>query len=138
MIGMPVLFLLFSINVLYGHLLKEYAGEAPHLEVIEVNFKTSYWLVLIAFCIQPAIVEELFFRYLAFGHLRRVMSNHGAVWVSAVMFGFAHLHNPLGMPVLIIIGVGLGYMRWMSGGLLLPMTMHGLHNALVLWMEGNG
>jgi membrane protease YdiL (CAAX protease family) len=136
--GGPVLALLLGVNVLYGKLLQDYVGRQPHIEVIELNFKTHFWLVLLAVCVQPAVVEELFFRYLALGQLRRVMRDHGAVWVSAVMFGMAHLHNPIGMPVLILIGAGFGYMRLASGGLALPVLMHGFHNAIVVAMEGNG
>jgi membrane protease YdiL (CAAX protease family) len=134
--GAPVLGLLLGMNVLYSLMLRELIGKQPHLEVIEINLRTHFWLVLLAVCVQPAIVEELFFRYLALGHLRRVMGLHGAVWVSAVMFGMAHLYNPLSMPALIIVGAGLGYMRVASGGLALPILMHGFHNAIVLALDG--
>ena len=117
-------------------MLQEYIGKQPHLEVIEINFKTNVFLVALAVCVQPAVIEELFFRYSCLGHLRKVMNVHGAIWVSAVMFGLAHLHNPIGMPVLIVIGAGFGYMRVASGSLALPIILHGLHNAAVLLMEG--
>ncbi len=107
LIGMPVLATLLGINFLYCALLTRYIGAEPHLEVIQINFKTDFWLVLIAVCLQPAVVEELFFRHLALGHLRKAMSDHGAIWVSAVMFAFAHIYNPLGAPVLILIGAGV-------------------------------
>jgi membrane protease YdiL (CAAX protease family) len=83
------------------------------------------------------IVEELFFRYLVLGHLRTVMGMHGAVWVSSVMFGMAHVHAFGSVPILIVVGAGLGYMRVMSGSLAVPMLMHGLHNAAVLAWEGS-
>jgi membrane protease YdiL (CAAX protease family) len=135
-LGLPVLALLLGINIGYGKLLQEYIGEQPHIEVIPINFENYFWLVLVSVCIQPAVVEELFFRYLCLGHLKRVMNEHGAIWVTAVMFGLAHLHNPIGMPVLIIIGAGLGYLRVKSGGLALPILIHGLHNAAVTLLDG--
>lgn len=134
-VGLPVLGLLLGINVAYSHLLQEYIGKQPHIEVIQLNFENYFWLVLLTVCIQPGVVEELFFRYLCLGHLRRVMSMHGAVWVTAVMFGLAHLHNPIGMPVLITIGAGLGYLRVKSGNLALPIIIHALHNAIVTMMD---
>lgn len=134
--GLPILALLLGINLGYGWLLREYIGERPHIEVIPINFENYFWLVLLTVCIQPGIVEELFFRYLCLGHLRKVMNDHGAVWVTAVMFGLAHLHNPIGMPVLIIIGAGLGYVRIWSGSLTLPILLHGLHNAIIVMLEG--
>jgi membrane protease YdiL (CAAX protease family) len=136
LLGLPILALLLGINIGYGKLLLEYIGEQPHIEVIPINFENYFWLVLLSVCIQPAVVEELFFRYLCLGHLKRVMNQHGAIWVTAVMFGLAHLHNPIGMPVLIIIGAGFGYVRVKSGGLTLPILLHGLHNAIVVMLEG--
>ena len=83
-------------------------------------------------CVQPAVIEELFFRHLLLGHLRPHVGMHGAVWVSAVGFGMAHLGNPVGWPVLILLGAGLGYARTLSGTLALPIALHFLHNLCVL------
>src|SRR5581483_9169148 len=93
----------------------------------------SSWSVALV-CLQPAVVEELFFRYLALGALRTVTGTAAAVLVSSVMFGMAHIFNPLGIPMLIVVGVALGAMRVASGGLLLPMVMHATHNAVVLFL----
>jgi len=93
-----------------------------------------YW-VLLALCLLPAIVEELFFRYLALGHLRTVLSSHGAVIVSGVMFGLAHIGNPFAIPYLIVFGIGLGYFRVAGRSLAIPMLMHFAHNAIVIWSE---
>ncbi len=136
LVGLPILAVLLGINIGYAKLLQEYIGEQPHIEVVPINFENYFWMVLLTICIQPAVVEELFFRYLCLGHLRKVMNEHGAIWVTAVMFGLAHLHNPIGMPLLIIIGAGFGYMRVKSGSLALPILLHGLHNAVVVLLEG--
>ena len=79
-----------------------------------------------------AIVEELFFRYLALGTLRRVLGMHGAVWVSAVMFGMAHIFVLPSIPLLTLVGVVLGYMRVWSGGMTLPISLHFLHNLAII------
>src|SRR5205814_1772114 len=86
-------------------------------------------------CIQPAIVEELFFRYIALGTLTRVMGIAGALCVSSVMFGMAHSSVLLSIPILTVVGAGLGLVRVLSGSILLPMLLHGLHNAVVLYLE---
>ena len=83
-----------------------------------------------ALCVQPAIVEELFFRYLAIGHLRTIVGTHGAVWIAAVMFGVAHLFNPLGVPYLIVAGFVFGYARVLGRGLASD-ALHFAHNAAV-------
>ncbi len=136
-IAAPVLALVLGQNLLYSKVIQDYLGKHPHPELMPMNFESHFWLVLVGVCIQPAVVEEIFFRYLALGHLRKILRDHGAVWVTAVMFGFVHLFNPVGIPVLIIVGLALGYLRVMSGGMLLPMLMHGCHNAVVLLLEGN-
>jgi membrane protease YdiL (CAAX protease family) len=127
----PVLLALLAFNYGYHWLLRE----AGHFDLIEPPWlaapgTAAAWFV--ALCVQPAIVEELFFRYLAIGVLRGVTGVHAAVMISAVMFGMAHLGVPLSIPVLIVLGVGLGYARIASGGLALPMAMHFAHNAAVL------
>jgi uncharacterized protein len=86
--------------------------------------------------VQPAIIEELFFRYLAFGALWRATGLHGTVWVTAAMFAMLHIYNPLGLPYLFLAGIILGYARvW--GGLALPMAMHFLHNLAMIAIEAN-
>jgi membrane protease YdiL (CAAX protease family) len=89
-------------------------------------------LVLVLYCLQPAVVEELFFRYVALDSLRGVMGLHAAVGVSSLMFGLAHVGVPLSIPMLALVGVPLAYARVASGGLALPMLFHFLHNWIVL------
>jgi membrane protease YdiL (CAAX protease family) len=90
---------------------------------------------LTAICVQPAIIEELLFRYLALGTLRAYVGPHACVLVSATMFGMAHIFNPLAIPYLLILGAFLGYARLYSGGLALPMILHFAHNLAVLALE---
>lgn len=94
---------------------------------------TPFYIATVA--VQPAVVEELFFRYFAFGAMRQVTNTHSAVFLSAMMFALAHLYNPLGLPFLFLIGLALGYARAYSGGLVLPMLMHFGHNLAILWIE---
>jgi membrane protease YdiL (CAAX protease family) len=129
--GLPVLGLLLGLNVAYGIALREYIKPpaflmppAPELTLLTVAIM----------CFQPAVVEELFFRYMAIGVLARGTSTPTAVWVSSVMFAMAHIYNPLGLPYLFIAGVVFGIAR-VYGGLLLPMVLHFLHNYAVIAFE---
>jgi CAAX protease family protein len=131
----PMLALLLGINWTYHEFLRKAIGQPPFIEYIELDVRSNPAPIIFAVCVWPAIVEELFFRYLALTHLRSVMGVHGAVWVSSVMFGMAHIHVPLSIPILILVGAGLGYMRVWSGGLAIPMLMHAVHNAVVLYLE---
>lgn len=93
--------------------------------------KFSYLLVFTA-AVMPALMEEFFFRYFALGTLQKFTHVHSAVAISSFMFAFAHLYNPLGVPMLFLMGLALGYARVWSGGLLLPMLMHFAHNFMVI------
>jgi membrane protease YdiL (CAAX protease family) len=127
----PLLFVMLAINLGYHAGLKRLL-RLPDIadEIVAQNGVTP--LVVGVMCLQPAIVEELFFRYLALGQLRTLMGVHGAVLISSVMFGLAHIGNPLAIPVLTVVGMGLGYARTWGGGLLLPMVLHFGHNFYVI------
>jgi membrane protease YdiL (CAAX protease family) len=127
----PVLFALLCLNIAYITFLRELFRPfgAQQGERIQVTFAT-----VMLICVQPAIVEELFFRQMVLGVFRRWMNLHGAVWVTAVMFAFAHVTNPLGMPYLLLGGAVFGYAR-AFGGLPLAMVMHFIHNFVVIAYE---
>lgn len=124
--SLPVLGVLLTLNLGFAMLVRRLLGTpaplGPELTVVTVLLT----------CVQPAVVEEWFFRHLALGSLREPVGVHGAVLISGVMFGVAHLLNPIGIPYLILLGVCLGYLRVLSGSLVLPMALHFVHNAAVL------
>ncbi len=133
----PGFLLLLGVNLGYHQFLKWLVSpyQDPNAPgVIDISLKDGWWAILLV-CVQPAVVEELFFRYLLFGHLWPHLGVHGAVWVSAVIFGMAHLGNIPGWPVLILLGAGLGYARAYSGTLALPIGLHFLHNLAVLAID---
>ena len=131
--AVPGFALLLGANVGYCLLLRSLVKPDPDDLPVDLELTAAWWgWAVLLVCVQPAVVEELFFRYLLFGHLRPHVGLHGAVWVSAVVFGMAHLGNPVGWPVLVLLGAGLGYARAYSGSLALPVALHFLHNLCVL------
>lgn len=134
LVAWPALLLLFGLNFAYHWSLQRFINAPDWLGDAMIQEKFSM-LALLVGCVQPAVVEELFFRYLALGTLRRSMGVHGAVLVSAVMFAMAHIFSPVSMPIFFVIGAALGYIRVASGSLMLPILLHFSHNALVLLLE---
>ncbi len=124
----PVLLVLIAGNVLFSAVLRE-VFRVPAVPGPPVTLAA-----VLLICVQPALVEELFFRHVALGALRREMSLRIAILVTSVMFAVAHLHNPLGMPYLFVAGVAFGYAR-VYGGLSLSMLMHFLHNLAVISID---
>jgi uncharacterized protein len=123
--------LVLGANFAYHTALRAYIGTAPSADPI-VSATGVTPLVVFAYCLEPAVVEELFFRYLTLDTLRGVMNVHAAVLVSSVLFGLAHIGVPLSIPMLALVGVALGYARVASGRLALPMALHFLHNLVVV------
>jgi len=125
----PMLAGLLLLNFQYHWLLREVL-QIPLFD--DALTSTFDWLVFLVYCIQPAVVEELYCRGFALGILQSVLGRHWAVWISAIMFGLLHVGTPLSIPYLTIMGVYLGYAKICSGGLVLPVTLHFTHNLMVL------
>lgn len=127
----PILAVLLCINIAYMTFLRELlrpfgAQDAPRIGLT--------WITVLLVCVQPAIVEELFFRQMTLGVFRKSMNLHLAIWLTAAMFAFAHLGQILAMPYLFVVGGALGYARaW--GGLPLAMLLHFIHNFVVIAYE---
>jgi membrane protease YdiL (CAAX protease family) len=94
----------------------------------------------------PAVCEELLFRGVVLGALRRPFGDTGAVFVSAMLFGIIHLDlATAGPPVLyrvpfaFVVGVGLGLLRLRSSSLLPAVYAHALLNtvtfSLAPWVD---
>jgi membrane protease YdiL (CAAX protease family) len=81
--------------------------------------------------IAAPFVEELLFRGLGFGLLTQFVGPWSAILVTGVAFGLAH-GLVLGLPVLSIFGISLGWLRWQTGSVYPGMIVHGLFNALAL------
>lgn len=127
----PLLGVALVLNLQYHQFLIDWLKVVPVEQIVAKDRPAlPFWAV--AICIQPAVIEELFFRYLAFAALRPVMGGSAAVWITAAMFALAHIGAPLSLPILFMLGLLLGYARLGSGGVLLPMFLHCVHNAVVL------
>lgn len=132
--SLPALAVMLLLNVAYHRLLIQWL-DMPLDDMAFLQDRSSWAVWAVAICVQPAVIEELFFRYLMFRGLRPVMGGHAVVWVTAVMFMLAHIGAPLSMPILLMLGVLLGYARLASGGIYLPMALHFFHNATVMILE---
>lgn len=132
--GGPILAIMLGVNLGYHFLLRAIVPTNPDLEVAELDLSDG-WIAILLVCVQPAIIEEILFRYTILGHLRRFLNVHLAIWITAILFGFAHIGAFISIPVLILIGGFLGYARAWSRGLLLPIIMHFFHNYAILHIQ---
>ncbi|MFM7564355.1 MAG: lysostaphin resistance A-like protein [Planctomycetota bacterium] len=128
---LPLLAGLLATNFGYHHLVQLWLG--PQEDESMMANQQLWWWVILTFCLQPAIVEELFVRYLMLGILRQHTSAGTAIFISSLAFALLHLGVPLSVPYLFFAGLVFGYFRVASGGLLLPMIAHFLHNLIVVF-----
>jgi len=82
-------------------------------------------------CLVAPFVEELLFRGLGYGLLAPFTGPWPAILVTGVAFGLAH-GLVLGLPVLSIFGITLGWLRWQTGSVYPGMVVHALFNAVAL------
>lgn len=77
------------------------------------------------------LVEELFFRGLLQGAFTRRVGAVPALFITAIIFSFAHVLNegPLAPIALFPLALVLGYLRYRTGRLAAGMVAHALFNA---------
>lgn len=91
-------------------------------------------VVVLAGCVQPAIVEEIAFRGIILSALERVLGRRDGVLVSALLFMVIHLAVG-SFPHLLLLGLVLGWLRFRTGTILPGMVLHFVHNALCILGE---
>ena len=94
----------------------------------------GWWVVILAICVQPAVIEELAFRGVMLAALQHILNVREAVIVSALLFMVIHL-AVLSFPHLFVIGLVLGYLRVKTGSIYPCMLAHFVHNLLVVLSE---
>ncbi len=90
------------------------------------------WVVVITLAVIGApLVEELFFRGLLQGAFTRRVGAVPALFITAIIFSFAHVLNegPLAPIALFPLALVLGYLRYRTGRLAAGMVAHALFNA---------
>jgi len=123
--------------MLAGKYIKAIRNVVPR-EIMEsmTLFDTSCgWIELVVWvAVAPAIMEEVLFRGAMLGAYRGVMGSGPALVATALMFMGLHA-MPIAFPVLLVVGLILGYLRLRSGSVYPCILMHFVHNAVVLTVE---
>jgi membrane protease YdiL (CAAX protease family) len=73
------------------------------------------------------VFEELLFRGLVFGELRKVATVRLALVIQALIFGLYHI-NPIQGAYAFLIGLLLGYVYYRSSSIVAPMIVHAAIN----------
>lgn len=89
---------------------------------------THFALLFGAAVVLAPVAEELLFRGLVFPHLARSLSPWGAVVGSAALFGMLHVAHGFMLVGPLTLGLVLGWARWRSGGVGVPILLHATFN----------
>ena len=100
----------------------------------EMMKSRTWWLILLAAGVGAPIAEELLFRGLIFGGLRRSpLGFAGATIVTALSWALLHAnYSVYGISAITLIGIYLGWLRERTGSLLTPIVCHGSYNSLII------
>jgi membrane protease YdiL (CAAX protease family) len=91
----------------------------------------GFWWPILIICVNAAVFEELAFRGVIYGVLRKHVGLNETLIISSAAFGIVHL-SVFAFISHTLLGLYLGWLRHHSGSLYPPMLAHFLHNALVL------
>ncbi len=124
----PYLILTFQISRVFDLPANPHPLVAPLLEKGSPVIIAA--LFIIAVVLAP-LAEEIFFRGFLFPSLKRRIALPGAVLLSAALFATLHL-SAGGWLSIFGLGIFLAYSYEKTGLLLVPVLIHGIHNALFL------
>ena len=115
---------------LIEHLWPDAGGSNPLLDLVLTN-PDPRALACFAFTatVLAPLFEETLFRGVLWPVLARRLGPMPAVLASGMVFALAHLSLTELMPLL-VLGVGLGWLRWRTGRLAASVLMHALWNGL--------
>ncbi|MGZ5200559.1 MAG: CPBP family glutamic-type intramembrane protease [Telluria sp.] len=116
------------VGVGYLHVLRTTAWW-PELQAGAGSGIDARWLLPLAVLLAP-LFEEFIFRGLVFGGLRRSMPLAPSMVMSAGLF--AIVHPPVSMLPVFVLGLCTAWVYDRSKGLLAPMLVHAVYNAVVL------
>lgn len=121
---------LYALNALAPSLMESYS-ETMNSVGLGSNFLTT----LVYACILGPIAEELMFRGVTQGYLRRSGINAAAVIViQAILFGIAHM-NPVQSTYATVFGLSLGLIRYKYGNIRITALAHIVFNVFGTFVE---
>jgi membrane protease YdiL (CAAX protease family) len=78
-----------------------------------------------------AVAEELLFRGVLFGWLCRHLPTWAVIAVTTALFAAEHAYYPILLPIGLLAGLALGWLRARTGSVLPGMAFHVLTDALL-------
>ncbi len=130
---LPVLFITLMITAFFLNIFKYQPTPQPVFDLFLEVEKVPVLIYLSIFvAILGPIMEEIFFRGFLYTALKRHTDVTGAIFISALLFSFLHLHLVGFLPI-VILGVFLAYLYEKTGSLVPCITVHIVHNLIMVF-----
>ncbi|MEM6792671.1 MAG: CPBP family intramembrane glutamic endopeptidase [Acidobacteriota bacterium] len=127
----PLLALGFSMTVLIAR----FGDQQPYHPIVDwVKSSSTLDLLIVvsAAVLWAPIVEENVFRGAFFHYLRERLGPLASATLVAITFAALHPQGLAGLPFLIALAIALALIREWRGSLIAPITVHMIHNGLIL------
>ncbi len=121
------------VSIIMNSLIENQNGSNPLLDIVLKN--DNYFSLVLLFLtttILAPLFEEVIFRGVLLPILSRDFGVILGILISAFIFSIAHL-SISEMPPLLVLGIGLGITRIVSGSLISSVFMHSLWNGLTFF-----
>ena len=123
--GFLLLCFLIILNISYHSLVFMISNESVTNPINEMNLSNSSLFIL--FCLIPGITEEIAFRGLIQHWLATALKPWRAIILTSALFTALHL-SVVSAPILFLVGMLLGWVKWKSRSLYPCIIMHMLYN----------
>lgn len=97
----------------------------------------DFFRVFVSIVALPALCEEVLFRGLILSGIDGGARRFRSCVACGLLFGFLHL-EPAQIPFTVIVGIGLSWVALESGSIVIPVSMHALHNLALLLLVRTG
>jgi membrane protease YdiL (CAAX protease family)/Flp pilus assembly protein TadD len=125
----------FLLNFAFAKMVFHYTGKTEPLQkafpLLKEALRLSPTLAVLTIGFVVPLAEEILFRGLIFGALQKRLRAGWVIVLSSLIFALVHLEVVAFVP-LFFFGVILGWARWKSGSIALPVLIHGLNNCLAI------
>ena len=129
---LPLLFLILLLSIWFLNFLGYKPPPQPVFEVFMEEDRAKVLLYLSIFVsVFGPIIEEMFFRGFMYSAIKKRLGVLGAAILTAAIFSFLHT-NIVGFLPIMVLGVLLAYLYETTGSLIASMTVHILHNSIIV------
>lgn len=122
-----------------GHCLSNWLDKTPMTFMEDLISEQSFYALLILVVMIAPIYEELLFRGLIFGLISQATVKNKrtqafwAIGVSSLLFTLVHLqYDWFGMLLILLLAILLGWVRYRSGSIVIPIILHSINNGLAM------